>query len=62
MTGAIIFVILNSRLRHSGRHLCRRAERTTARSVELIVQPDAHDVVGEMDVGGHGPVKRREKI
>jgi hypothetical protein len=23
------------------------------RSVELIVQPDAHDVVGEMGVGGH---------
>ena len=42
----------DSRLRHSGRHLCRRAERTTARSVELIVQPDAHDVVGEMRVRG----------
>ena len=30
------------------------------RSVELIVQPDAHDVVGEVRVGGDGPTKRGE--
>jgi hypothetical protein len=30
-----------------------KAEVAVVSSVELIVQPDAHDVVGEMGVGGH---------
>jgi hypothetical protein len=31
-----------------------KAEVAVIRSVELIVQPDAHDVVGEMGVGVEG--------
>jgi hypothetical protein len=47
-----------------GRHVrfVPKAEVAVIRSVELIVQPDAHDVVGEMGVGSHGPGQRGKKL
>jgi hypothetical protein len=45
-----------------GRHVrfVPKAEVAVIRSVELIVQPDAHDVVGEMGVGSHGSGQREK--
>jgi hypothetical protein len=39
-----------------------KAEVAVIRSVELIVQPDAHDVVGEMGLGSHAPGQRGKKL